>query len=100
MHLHGNEILDWATSYRFYMSCDGILSVMCDEEAERLWEEALPLTGEARVKKMQASNLRVVDQALIGHVAHMDLAYGISDDLDWKVNLDHRILLRTMKPAR
>ena len=100
VHLHGNEILDWATSYRFYMSCDGILSVMCDEEAERLWEEALPLTGEARVKKMQASNLRVVDQALIGHVAHMDLAYGISDDLDWKVNLDHRILLRTMKPAR
>ena len=99
VHLHGNEILDWATSYRFYMSCEGILSVYCNEEADALWKEALPLTGDARVALLQQANALVVEDFGVGHVAHMDLGYAISDDLDWNIKLDHRITLKEMKPA-
>jgi peptide/nickel transport system substrate-binding protein len=99
IHLHGNEILDFATSYNYYYSCDGILSVYCNEEAEQLWLDALPMSGDARDKQLQELNKVLYDDYPVGYIGHLDLAYGVSDELDWRVDLDHRLYLKEMSPA-
>ncbi len=96
IHLHGNEIMDYATSYRFYYSCEGILSVYCNEEADAVWEKALPLTGEEREKTLQELNQIVYDDVGVGYIGHLDLSYGLSDRLVWTPQLDHRILVKEM----
>ena len=96
IHQHGNEIMDFASSYRFYYSCVGILSVYCNEEAEAVWEKALPLTGAEREMALQELNRIVYDDVGVGYIAHLDLSYGLSNRLVWAPQLDHRILVKEM----
>ena len=96
IHLHGNEIMDYASSYRFYYACDGILSVYCNEEADAVWMKALPLTGDEREMTLQELNRIVHEDVAIGYIGHMDLAYGIGSRLNWAPKLDHRILIKEM----
>ena len=100
IHGHGNEIFDFATSYKYYYSCDGILSVYCNPEAEQLWLDALPLSGAERDEKLQQLNRVLYDDYAAGYIGHLDLAYGVSDRVDWKCGLDHRIIIPEISPAR
>ncbi len=98
VHLHGNEILDLWFSYVNYFVCDGPVSQYCNEEVDRLWEEARTLSGEARDLKLQEAAQVAYDDYAHGLIAHMDLAYLVSEDLEWTVKLDHRIQAKEMAP--
>lgn len=99
IHLHGNEILDLWFSYVNYFTCDGALSLYCNPEVDALWEEARTLSGEERDQKLQEAAQVAYDDVAYGLVAHLDLAYLISEDLNWEVKLDHRLLAKEMAPA-
>ena len=96
IHLHGNEIMDYAASYRFYYSCEGILSVYCNEEADAVWMKALPLTGDEREMTLQELSRIVHEDVAIGYIGHLDLAYGLGSRLEWAPQLDHRVLVKEM----
>jgi peptide/nickel transport system substrate-binding protein len=100
VHMHGNEILDFAYTYGLYYSCEGPVSVYCNPAAEKVYDEARQLSGEARDKKLQELNKILYDDVPMGYIAHMDLSYAVSDKLDWKVKLDHRLLGKKMAPVR
>jgi peptide/nickel transport system substrate-binding protein len=93
IHGHGNEIFDMATSYKYYFSCEGILSVYCNEEAEALWNEALPLEGDARQNKLVEMNNVLHGDWGNGYIGHQDLAYGVQG-IDWEPSLAHTILAK------
>ncbi len=98
VHLHGNEILDLWFSYNNYFVCDGVVSLYCNEDVDALWKEAGNLSGEARDLKLQEAAQIVYDDYAHGLIAHMDLAYLISEDLNWEVKLDHRLQAKEMSP--
>ena len=98
VHLHGNEILDLWFSYVNYFVCDGPVSLYCNEEVDMLWEEARTLSGEARDLKLQEAAQVAYDDYAHGLIAHMDLSYLVSEDLNWTVKLDHRLQAKEMSP--
>ena len=98
VHLHGNEILDIWFSYINYFVCHGPSSQYCNEEFDSLWEEARTLSGEARDLKLQEAAQVAYDDYAHGLIAHMDLAYLVSEDLNWDVKLDHRLQAKEMSP--
>lgn len=99
IHVHGNEILDLAVSYNFYYSCDGILSVYCNTEAEALWQQAQTLSGDERDSVLQQVNQIIHDDVAAGYIGHLNLAYAVSNDVDWTVGLDHRLQVKEMSPS-
>jgi peptide/nickel transport system substrate-binding protein len=112
VHLHGNrhrhraqpehsalsEILDLWFSYVNYFVCEGPTSLYCNPDVDRLWKEARNLSGEARDLKLQEAAQVAYDDYAHGLIAHMDLAYLISEDLNWDVKLDHRLQAKEMSP--
>ena len=96
VHLHGNEILDLWYSYVNYFVCDGVVSQYCNPEVNALWEEARTLSGEERDMKLQEAAQVAYDDVAYGLIAHLDLAYLISEDLNWNVKLDHRLQAKEM----
>lgn len=98
VHLHGNEILDLWFSYVNYFTCGGVVSLYCNAEVDALWEEARNLSGEARDMKLQEAAQVAYDDYAYGLIAHLDLAYLISEDLNWNVKLDHRLQAKEMSP--
>jgi peptide/nickel transport system substrate-binding protein len=98
VHLHGNEILDLWFSYANYFACEGRTSLYCNPDVDRLWKEARNLSGEARDLKLQEAAQVAYDDYAHGLIAHMDLAYLISEDLNWNVKLDHRLQAKEMSP--
>ena len=93
IHGHANEIFDMATSSQYYYSGEGILSVYCNEEAEALWNEALPLEGDARNNKLVEMNRVLHGDWGNGYIGHQDLAYGVQG-VDWEPSLAHSILAK------
>ena len=98
VHLHGNEILDLWYSYVNYFVCEGVVSLYCNPELDKPWEEARTLSGEARDMKLQEAAQIAYDDYAHGLIAHMDLAYLVSEDLNWDVKLDHRLQAKEMSP--
>ena len=98
IHLHGNEILDLWYSYANYFVCGGAVSQYCNPEIDSLTDEAGALSGEARDMRLQEAAQVVYDDVAYGLIAHMDLAYLVSEDLNWSVKLDHRLQAKEMSP--
>lgn len=98
IHLHGNEILDAWFSFSSYFTCDGGVSQYCNPEMDALWEEARNLVGEEREQKLQEANMFAYEDAAYGLIAHLDLAYLVSDDISWDVPLDHIIHAIAISP--
>jgi peptide/nickel transport system substrate-binding protein len=96
MHPVGNDPMDAASSFQTYATCDRGTSGICDSELDAMITEASTLVGPARTAALQAISRRIQDEAYIGFVGHLDLAYGISSDLEWDVPLDHRLIVRNM----
>lgn len=97
VHGHGQELFDFGISYGFYYSCDGILSAYCNEEAEALYQAALPLSGAERDAALQELNEFVYADNAMGYIGHQDLAYGMAQSLMWTPPLDHRLLVIDMR---
>jgi peptide/nickel transport system substrate-binding protein len=98
IHLHGNEILDVWYSYANYFVCGGAVSLYCNDDMDALVGEGGALSGEARDMKLQEAGQFAYDDVAYGLIAHMDLAYLVSEDLNWSVKLDHRLQAKEMSP--
>ena len=98
IHLHGNEILDLWYSFANYFVCDGAVSLYCNPEIDRMTAEGGALSGEARDLRLQEAAQVAYDDVAYGLIAHMDLAYLVSEDLNWDVKLDHRLQAKEMSP--
>ncbi len=98
IHLHGNEILDVWYSYANYFVCGGAVSLYCNDEMDVLVGEGGALSGEARDMKLQEAGQLAYDDVAYGLIAHMDLAYLVSEDLEWTAKLDHRLQAKEMAP--
>ena len=98
VHLHGNEILDVWYSYVNYFICGGPVSLYCNDEIDMLVDAAGLLSGAERDMRLQEAAQIVYDDVAYGLVAHMDLAYLVSEDLNWTVKLDHRLQAKEMSP--
>ena len=99
VHMHGQELLDYHISYNFYFSCDGILSVYCNEDAEALWNAAASQSGAERDATLQQVNQIAHDDVASGYIGHVDFSYAVSNALNWEVKLDHRLQAKEMSPA-
>ena len=99
VHGHGQELLDFSISYGYYYSCDGILSAYCNEEAEALYQAALPLTGTERAAALAELNEFAYADHAMGYIGHQDLAYGLAANLVWTPTLDHRLLAIQMRQS-
>jgi hypothetical protein len=74
------------------------VSQYCNPEIDILTDEAGALSGEARDTRLQEAAQVVYDDVAYGLIAHMDLAYLVSEDLNWSVKLDHRLQAKEMSP--
>ena len=94
---HGNEIMDASATAQSYYRCAGAASTYCNAELDKALEAALPLTGDNRVKALQAVTKIFYDDYAAVPVIHMDLNYGLSKNLTWKPRLDGFMLVKEMK---
>ena len=69
---------------------------LTDEELDAMIAEASTLVGFPRTAALQAIGRRIHAQAYIGFVGQLDLAYGVSSNIEWDVPLDHRFIVRNM----
>jgi len=91
MHQHGNEILDFAYSYNLYFACGAVASAGCRPALDAIWKEAIPLEGDARDSKLQELMAALYKDYTFGFLGHVDFLYGVNDNLNWKVNMNHRM---------
>jgi len=56
------------------------------------------LSGMDRDMKLQEAGQLAYDDVAYGLIAHMDLAYLVSEDLEWTAKLDHRLQAKEMAP--
>ena len=99
MHPIGNDFMDAASSFQTYATCDRGTSGICDEELDVMISEAAKMTGEERTTALQEISGYIQDNAYMGFIGHLDLAYGVSDRVGWEVPLDHRFIVRHMSLA-
>ena len=96
MHPIGNDFMDAASSFQTYATCDRGTSGICDKELDKMISEAAKITGQERTAALQKISGYIQDNAYMGFIGHLDLAYGISERVNWDVPLDHRFIVRQM----
>jgi peptide/nickel transport system substrate-binding protein len=99
IHPHGNEIMDYAASLDAYYRCQTVASTICDPEVDEMIDESNELSGQERVEKLQEIAEYVHEKVHTGFIAHLDLAYGVNDRIEWDIPLDHRIHAKDMRLA-
>lgn len=99
MHPIGNDFMDAASSLQTYATCERGTSGICDADLDAMIAEAAVLVGEERTEALQAISGYVQENAYMGFIGHLDLAYGVDSDLVWEVPLDHRLIVRNMDLA-
>jgi peptide/nickel transport system substrate-binding protein len=96
-HSHGNELLDFAQTVRFYYTCDGRQSTYCNPAVDETQKKALPLTGPEREKAYQAIAQYVHEEVVDVPVGHPSFYFALSQRLDWTPRPDGFILVKEMK---
>ena len=96
MHPIGNDFMDAASSFQTYATCDRGTSGICDKELDKMISEAARITGKERTAALQKISGYIQENAYMGFIGHLDLAYGISERVNWDVPLDHRFIVRQM----
>ena len=89
----------WTSPRRcsFYFICEGRTSTYCDPELAEMQKNALPLSGDARVKAYQAIAQKVHDDFVVVPIGAPSFWYAISQRLDWTPRPDGFILGKEMK---
>jgi peptide/nickel transport system substrate-binding protein len=93
---HGNEMMDLSRTAGGYYMCNGGSSSYCDEELDAAINEASPLTGEEREEAFQEIQRIVYEAFALIPVIHMELNFGLSENLEWTPRLDDFMLLKEM----
>lgn len=96
VHPIGNDFMDAASTLQTYALCERGTSGICDETLDAMISEASVMVGEERTEALMEISQYIQDRAYMGFIAHLDLAYGVSDDLQWDVPLDHRFIVSNM----
>jgi peptide/nickel transport system substrate-binding protein len=96
IHMHGNELMDYAATVSSYYASSGKNSTMDDPELDEMHKKALPLTGAEREQAYQAIAVRAQQNANIIPIGHPDFYFGLNPRLKWQARLDGFILLKEM----
>ena len=95
-HSHGNELLDFAQTVRFYYTCEGRQSTYCNPAVDEMQNKALPLTGQERVKAYQAIAQYIHDEFVDVPVGHPNYYFAMSQRLDWSPRVDGFMMVKEM----
>jgi peptide/nickel transport system substrate-binding protein len=93
---HGNELLDFAQTVRFYYTCDGRQSTYCNPAIDEMQKNGIPLTGSEREKAYQAIGQYVHDDFPLVPIGAPSFWYAISKRLDWSPRPDGFIMVKEM----
>jgi peptide/nickel transport system substrate-binding protein len=96
MHPHGNELFDFSQSNGGYYTCASGASGVCDPALDEMIYESWTLAGQDREQAFHEQAKYIDENVYTGHIAHLDLAYGINDRVQWNIPLDHRLLAKDM----
>ena len=94
---HGNELLDFAQTVRFYYVCEGRQATHCDPELAEMQNKALPLTGAEREKAYQAIGQKAHDDFVLVPLGAPSFWYAMSQRLEWTPRPDGFIMGKEMK---
>jgi len=93
---HSNEIMDASRTMQGYYRSTSAASTFADPEVDKAIDAALPLTGDARQKALQAITQTFYDAYAAIPVIHMDLIHGASKRLQWTPRIDGFLLVKEM----
>jgi peptide/nickel transport system substrate-binding protein len=97
VHSHGNELLDFGQTVRFYYTCDGRQSTYCNPAVDEMQKRALSLAGAEREKAYQEIGKFVYDEVITIPIMHPSYFFGMSKRLGWTPRPDGFTLLKEMK---
>ena len=94
---HGNELMDAAASVDRYYSCNPDSdSTFCNPELEPMMEAARLLVGEERDRAYQEITAQFYEEYAIIPLVHLNIAYGMAENLVWEPRMDAFMLLKEM----
>jgi peptide/nickel transport system substrate-binding protein len=97
VHSHGNELLDFGQTVRFYYTCDGRQSTYCNPAVDEMQNRALSLAGAEREKAYQEIGKLMYDEVITIPIMHPSFYFGMSKRLEWTPRPDGFTLLKEMK---
>jgi peptide/nickel transport system substrate-binding protein len=97
VHSHGNELLDFGQTVRFYYTCDGRQSTYCNPAVDEMQNKALGLAGAERAKAYQDIGKMMYDEVVTIPIMHPSFYFGMSKRLEWTPRPDGFTLLKEMK---
>lgn len=95
LNQHGNELMDYAASMGYY-TCNGQVSVLCDQELEALVADAIQKSGDERDQALQGVAAYVHDLYYIVPIGYPIFYHGLVDGINWTPRMDGFILLKEM----
>jgi peptide/nickel transport system substrate-binding protein len=95
LNQHGNELMDYAASMGYY-TCNGQVSVLCDEDLEALVADAIQKSGDERDQALQAVAAYVHELYYIVPIGYPIFYHGLVEGLNWTPRMDGFILLKEM----
>ena len=97
VHSHGNELLDFGQTVRFYYTCEGRQSTYCNPAVDEMQQRALSLAGAEREKAYQEIGKMMYDEVVTVPIMHPSFYFGMSKRLEWTPRPDGFTLLKEMK---
>jgi peptide/nickel transport system substrate-binding protein len=97
VHSHGNELLDFGQTVRFYYTCEGRQSTYCNPAVDEMQQRALSLAGAEREKAYQDIGKQMYDEVVTIPIMHPSFYFGMSQRLEWTPRPDGFTLLKEMK---
>jgi peptide/nickel transport system substrate-binding protein len=94
---HGQELMDFSGSVQSYYTCEGPTSAYCDPKLDKMFDQAVPLTGEARKQALMKIDDYMYQQVPVVPIGQPNFFYGLSNRLDWTPRLDGFLLVKEMK---
>jgi peptide/nickel transport system substrate-binding protein len=95
LNQHGNELMDYAASMGYY-TCNGQVSVLCDQDLEALVADAIQKSGDERDQALQGVAAYVHDLYYIVPVGYPIFYHGLVEGINWTPRMDGFILLKEM----
>ena len=94
-----NETLDFGRQLRYYMSCTGIRSHICDPSPGGIQSQipaALAASGEERQRLLEVLADKFHDDVLFIPLFDLPVIYAVNSDLNWEPRLDPNIRISGM----
>ena len=94
-----NETLDFGRQLRYYMSCTGIRSLVCDPSEGGIQDQiapALAASGQDRQDKLEALADRFREDVLFIPLFDLPVFYAVNPKLNWEPRLDPNVRVSAM----